>query len=114
MTDPSTGRMRPWPPTTADLAALMGGAGGTDGELRTLALDAAIDYVEGLEHLAVTESSSEAPAGVRFGTLLLAARLTARRNTPTGVSIADVGVAYVARTDPDIARFLRLGLPVVG
>ena len=40
---------------------------------------------------------------------MLAARLYRRRNSPEGVqSITDAGAYYVARTDPDIARLLRI------
>lgn len=43
------------------------------------------------------------------GALLLAGRLYRRRNSPAGVeAMTDTGVAYVARTDPDVARLLRI------
>lgn len=40
---------------------------------------------------------------------MLAARLYRRRNSPEGVqAMTDAGAWYVARTDPDIARLLRI------
>lgn len=40
---------------------------------------------------------------------MLAARLYRRRNSPDGVQgMTDGAVAYVARTDPDVARLLRI------
>jgi hypothetical protein len=53
------------------------------------------------------------------GALLLAARLYRRRNSPDGVYTlgGEQGVAYVARTDPDVAMYLQLGayaVPTVG
>lgn len=41
--------------------------------------------------------------------IMLAARLYRRRNSPEGVqAMTDAGAFYVARTDPDIARLLRI------
>ena len=40
---------------------------------------------------------------------MLAARLYRRRNSPDGVqAMTDAGAWYVARTDPDVARLLRI------
>lgn len=50
------------------------------------------------------------PNTIKFGAMLLAARLWRRRNTPGGVEAAgDFGIAYVRRNDPDIAQMLQLG-----
>ena len=50
------------------------------------------------------------PAQVKFGALMLAARMWRRRNTPGGVEASGAfGVAYVRRNDPDVAQMLELG-----
>lgn len=47
---------------------------------------------------------------VVLGANMLGARLVRRRNSPDGVqAMTDAGVAYVARSDPDIAMLLQLG-----
>lgn len=59
-----------------------------------------------------------AHADVVQGANMLGARLVRRRNSPDGVqAMTDAGVAYVARSDPDIAMLLQLGVyspPSVG
>lgn len=41
--------------------------------------------------------------------LMLAGRLYRRRNSPAGIeAFTDTGAAYVSRTDPDVARMLRI------
>lgn len=63
------------------------------------------------------DSAGQDEAG-RAGAMMLAARLYRRRNSPDGVqAITDSGAAYVARTDPDVARLLRIdqyAVPKVG
>jgi len=58
------------------------------------------------------------PDDVRLAATMLAARLYRRRNTPSGVeAFGDYAATYVARTDPDVSRFLRIGpqaMPRVG
>lgn len=45
-----------------------------------------------------------------LGALMLAARLVRRANSPAGIeAFLESGVAYVQRTDPDVASLLRLG-----
>lgn len=52
----------------------------------------------------------EWPDDVVLGATMLGARLGRRRNSPSGVEpLGTAGVAYVARTDPDIAMLLRVG-----
>ena len=47
---------------------------------------------------------------VVLGSVMLAARITRRRNTPNGIeSFGDLGSTYVARHDPDIERMLGTG-----
>lgn len=50
-----------------------------------------------------------------LGAVMLAARLVRRRNSPAGIEAftADATV-YVRRTDPDVARLLRLDAPAIG
>lgn len=44
------------------------------------------------------------------GATMLAARLFRRKNSPDGVTtMGDGAVAYIARTDPDVALLLQLG-----
>ncbi len=55
------------------------------------------------------------PDHVRAGAVMLAARLYRRRNSPNGIETIDaLGTTYVTRYDADIARMLRLSMPVVG
>ena len=50
-----------------------------------------------------------------LGATMLAARLIRRRNSPAGIdAFTEAGVAYVQRTDPDVASLLRLKLPSIG
>lgn len=50
------------------------------------------------------------PAQIKFGATMLGHRLFRRRGTPGGVeATGGFGVAYVRRTDPDIAQLLELG-----
>lgn len=49
-------------------------------------------------------------ADVVQGSVMLAARITRRRNSPAGVeSFGELGATYVSRYDPDLDRLLRLG-----
>ncbi len=49
-------------------------------------------------------------ADVVQGAVMLAARLTRRRNSPAGVeSFGELGATYVSRYDPDLDRLLGLG-----
>lgn len=51
-----------------------------------------------------------------LGAVMLAARLTRRRNSPAGIDgfTADGAVAYVRSNDPDVAVLLRLNAPAIG
>lgn len=85
----------------------------TDDAALQLVVDAVVDLVKGLP-IAQRSNTDPAPAdwpdAVRMGAVMLAARVWRRRNTPGGVeSAGDFGVAYVRRTDPDIAQMLELG-----
>lgn len=49
-------------------------------------------------------------ADVEQGAVMLAARITRRRNSPGGVeTFTELGPAYVSRFDPDIDKLLGLG-----
>lgn len=60
----------------------------------------------------------EWPAMIVMGATMLGARIYRRRSTPGGVEVSgQFGVAYVRRTDPDVAQLLQLGeysTPAVG
>ena len=64
----------------------------------------------GYDWLTTTPADTQEPtAPAKLGALMLAARLHRRRNSAGGLEpLADGGAAYVARTDPDIARLLGL------
>lgn len=50
------------------------------------------------------------PAYVRAGTTMLATRLWRRKDSPSGVEVLGGDqVAYVSRTDPDVAQLLKVG-----
>lgn len=58
------------------------------------------------------------PSTIRFGAIMLGARLLRRRGSPEGVAtFGDQGPVYVQRNDPDVALMLKLGAhkrPAVG
>lgn len=84
-----------------------------DTEAVDLACAAATAFVSRLPH--VTPSAPAWDPDTALGAVMLAARIYRRRNTPSGVeTFTDVSTAYVARSDPDISRLLRLGLPRTG
>lgn len=106
-----------WPPPIGQLAALIGGSSPADAELRQMAYDAAVAFAESLDHVRAVldaEPPGVPDGGVRWGTVLLAARYVMRRHTLSGIASTEGGMAYVAKSDPDVARALRLGRPRVG
>lgn len=47
---------------------------------------------------------------LKFGALMLAARVYRRRNSPAGVeALGELGPVYVSRNDPDLTMMLGLG-----
>lgn len=84
-------------PATADVAWL------------TKCADAATAYVNRLEHVA----GSTAPgwdADTWAGAVMLAGRLYQSRNAPLGAAGFDaMGGVVISRTDPELARLLRVG-----
>ena len=62
--------------------------------------------------------ADEAGERIKFGALMLAARVFRRRNSPAGVAaLGERGPVYVSRNDPELAMMLGIGnyrRPVVG
>lgn len=115
--------MGPFPVTRAHVEgdAYLGvsAAGAADETALSLAADAASEWVAehvlGLDPANPAGWPTEARSTVVLGTKMLAARWYQRRSSPNGVaSFGEFGTAYVMRHDPDIARLLGLGRPVVG
>ena len=49
-------------------------------------------------------------AAIHLGAVMLAATISRRRNTPSGVEVfGDGGIAHVARSDPHVSQLLGLG-----
>lgn len=71
------------------------------------------DETTGAAALPITDRYRGAAAwgkNVVLGANMLGARLWRRKGTPGGVEVfGDGGVAYVQRTDPDVAMLLELG-----
>lgn len=58
----------------------------------------------------IGHTGDDLPADVVQGAVMLAGRITRRRNSPAGVeNFGDLGATYVARYDPDIEALLGLG-----
>lgn len=54
------------------------------------------------------------PGGVKLGALMLAVKTHRRRNSPNGIEqVTGDGIAFVARHDPEISRYLGLDRPAV-
>lgn len=66
----------------------------------------------------VPDGATTWAADTYLGALMYAARLVRRANSPAGIeAFFETGVAYVQRTDPDVAMLLRLGgsaVPMTG
>ena len=70
------------------------------------AADAATGYVNALAHV----DAEEWYAGERTGAIMLAGRIYSSRNAPLGAAGFDaMGGIITSRTDPEIARLLRVG-----
>lgn len=103
-----------WPIATGDVTAYLGvtPAGVAD----TAALDQATAAAVGFVNDRVLDNVDPIPAAVtpaqRQGAIMLAARWYGRRSSTSGIAgFGDVGVAYVMRDDPDVARLLGLTRP---
>jgi hypothetical protein len=67
---------------------------------------AATDYVNGLSHV----DDEDWDDRTRTGAIMLAGRLYSSRNAPLGAAGFDaMGGVISARTDPEVARLLRIG-----
>lgn len=76
-------------------------------------------FVRGIATAVRSQGREEWHEMTTAGALMLAARLVRRRNSPDGIASFNAagGVAYVQRTDPDVAMLLELGnqqRPAVG
>lgn len=97
---------------TAPEVVSWAGGGLDESEPNLGAVIAAVNsYVETLP-IAADASADER---VKLGAIMLAARTMRRRNSPNGIeTITGDGVAFVARYDPEVSRFLGLDAPAVG
>ena len=99
------------PITAPEVSAWTGGAVPADDENLGAVVAAVNSWVSSLP-VSLDESASDR---VRLGSTILAAKVIRRRNSPNGVeTITGEGVAYVARYDPEVSRFLGLDAPAVG
>ena len=98
-----------WPPTLADLRDDLDleQVDTRDDDALSERLAAAVAFVEDV-HGAGSPFLESARA--RLGTLMLARRWYARRNTPDGLlNMAELGAARIPSVDPDVDRLLKLG-----
>lgn len=93
------------------------GATGPDVDALALIAPAVVGWVAGLPAAPMVTTTNpdgttttEWASSTTLGAVMLTGRLVRRRNSPAGVEAfgAD-GVAYVQRTDPDVAVLLRIG-----
>lgn len=109
------------PATLAGVKAHPGVGSDVDDEALEVYVDAVNDLVRDMpisdSRRNAAEDATWQPR-VILGATMLAARLWRRRDTVGGVEVfGDSGIAYVRRTDPDIADLLELGeasRPMVG
>lgn len=89
----------------------------------TAGINALVNEANGTRWVPDTSEGAEPGATVwaadtYLGALMYAARLVRRANSPAGIeAFFETGVAYVQRTDPDVAVLLRLGsasVPMTG
>lgn len=94
-------------PTLAQAAADWAKAPTVTTEM-SLCAAAVIDYLGTLPSVPRDTDNNLTPSS-QLGAIMLTARLERRRNSTSGIeSSTDLGIAYVARTDSDISRLLRL------
>lgn len=81
---------------------------GADVDLLTSVCAATTVYVGTLPKVKALSGADWTP-DIHTGATMLAARWYRRRNSPAGIDqISDMGVAYVARSDSDVATLLAL------
>lgn len=98
--------------TADDVAAYLGLPATADREWLTRAADAATAYVNGLSHVtpADVDPAPEWADDTAAGAVMLAGRFYQSRNAPLGAAGFDAaGGLVLARTDPELARLLRIG-----
>lgn len=115
-----------WLPASAVLTQLGAEAGSPQAVEADHYRRAAASWVEGarrdLQTVVITPDATtvtyDPPPEVVLGAAMLAARLYARKGSPTGLaSFGEFGPAAVLRLDPDVERLLGVGRyarPVVG
>jgi hypothetical protein len=113
--------MAAFPITAADVQGHLGVGSGQDRHQEGQAAAAAAastwvaDKVLGLDPDVPADWPATVNDALHLGCVLLAARWYGRRSSSNGVaSFAEFGVAYVSRTDPDVANLLGLNRPQVG
>jgi len=97
--------------TAANVSAYLGLPATADQAWLAQCADAATAYVNGLPHVVTTADPAPdwAPDTVA-GATMLAGRLYQSRNAPLGAAGFDaMGGVVVTRTDPELARLLRIG-----
>lgn len=103
--------------TAEQLGAWSAGQVAVDDEAQ-LVVEAVNSYVSTLpvaDRVSVVDGQPVVPDHVRLGCLLLANRTHRRRHSPHGIeAMTGESVAYVARYDPEISRYLELDRPRVG
>lgn len=117
MTEPSA-----WPVTpdevTAWLSTSPGAAGLPPADTMSRVIAAVAEFAAACRPDLNGNNGFEPTAEVRQAAIMLTARVLRRRNTPSGVeNFGDGLVSYVARSDPEIERMLRIGawaLPAIG
>jgi hypothetical protein len=88
----------------------VGQLGDDDQQAIQLYVDATNEWVRGLPIADTARGAESWPFRIQLGATMLTARLWRRRDTVGGVEVfGDGGIAYVRRTDPDIADLLELG-----
>ncbi|AKJ72256.1 hypothetical protein [Gordonia malaquae] len=105
MTAPAEGG----PATVTAVAGWLGVPEGATGNAERAHISAVVPAVNAFIGT-FRDLSTEQPAHIVQGAVMLAGRITRRRNSPGGVeTFGDMGATYVARYDPDINMMLGLG-----
>ena len=118
MTAPQEEVVRPVAPAGPTSTELVAGWMGKAADDRLETATAAVNRVI-RRWLPVPAAGQPWPEDHELGARLLVARVRGRAETPGGVAaaITEAGIAYTARTDPEVAMLLGIGayaLPVVG
>ena len=105
------------PLTVAELTEWTPAVPKTDEQNAQVVVDAVNGFLGrlGLVPAEGQDDTDPSPDETKLGALMLAARTYRRRNSPNGIeTVSGETVAYVARYDPEISRYLRLSVPRVG